>query len=163
MMPDFPKYQTLFYTNESDNPNLEYKHSGDSGFDLRAFITEEDGGKERSVTMKPLERKMFHTGLRFKVPNGCEVQVRPRSGCAIKQGLTVINTPGTVDVGYTGEICILAVNLSDSDITVTNGDRIAQAVLCPVYSEPYTTLSKVDEYIWDTERGANGFNSTGIK
>ena len=153
----------IVFANKSDNPNPEYQRAGDSGFDLRAFITEEEGGEERKITIQPLQRKLIHTGLYFELARGTDMQVRPRSGCAIKNGLTVINTPGTVDSQYRGEVCVLLINLSLQDQTIENGDRIAQAVICPVFAKEDCTLTKVDEVSVDTERGTGGFNSTGIK
>lgn len=157
------KLLSILFANKSDNPDPEYQHIGDSGFDLRAYITADEGGEERKITLQPLERKMIHTGLYFELARGTEMQVRPRSGCAIKYGLTVINTPGTVDSQYRGEICVLLVNLSLQDQVIENGDRIAQAAICPVYTQDHCSLMKIDEVSTDTERGSNGFNSTGIK
>lgn len=145
----------LKYVNKSPNVNPEYKHEGDSGFDLRAWLPDGD------LIIKPFERVLIHTGLYLDIPDSCEVQVRPRSGTALKKGLTVLNTPGTVDEPYTGEICIIAINLSNTDILVTDGERIAQAVVCPVYSSKYIDLVEVDVIVKDTTRGAGGFNSTG--
>lgn len=157
------KALTIIFSNKSDNPNPEYQHIGDSGFDLRAYITKEEGGEERKITLQPLQRMMIHTGLYFELARGTEMQVRPRSGNAIKRGLTVINSPGTVDSQYRGEICVLLVNLSLQDQIIENGDRIAQAVICPVYTKEDCILSQVDDISTDTERGTGGFNSTGIK
>lgn len=149
----------LEYVNLSDNPDPSYSHVGDSGFDLRAWITEGN----RSIVLESLERRMVHTGLYFKLPEYTELQVRPRSGCSIKEGLSVINTPGTCDEMYRGEVCVLAVNLSNSRLVINSGDRIAQGVLCPVYNSRIVNLSKVDKIDDDTERGSDGFGSTGKK
>lgn len=157
------KLTNIVFVNKSDNPNPEYQHVGDSGFDLRAFITVDEGGEERKITLQPLERRLVHTGLYFELARGTELQVRPRSGNAIKRGLTVINTPGTVDSQYRGEVCVLLINLSLQDQEVENGDRIAQAVICPVYTKEDCTLTEVEEISTNTERGTGGFNSTGIK
>jgi dUTP pyrophosphatase len=153
----------IVFANKSDNPNPEYKHAGDSGFDLRAYILmDEDTGK-REITIKPLERMLIHTGLYFELAHGTELQVRPRSGHAIKYGLTVINTPGTVDSQYRGEVCVLLINLSLQDQVIENGDRIAQGVICPVFTKEDCEFTQVDDVSTDTERGTGGFNSTGTK
>lgn len=153
----------VLFTNKSDNPDPVYAKSGDSGFDLRAYITTEEGGEKRQITLQPLERRLVHTGLYFELFRGTEMQVRPRSGMAIKRGLTVINTPGTVDSQYRGEVCVLIVNLSDQEQIIENGDRIAQAVICPVFTKEDCVLTKVEEISTNTERGTGGFSSTGIK
>lgn len=167
-MSEYNKCQQLkciniIYTNKSDNPDPIYAKAGDSGFDLRAYITTEEGGEERKITLQPFERRLIHTGLYFELFRGTEMQVRPRSGMAIKRGLTVINTPGTVDSQYRGEVCVLMVNLSNQQQTIENGDRIAQAVICPVFTKEDCVLTKVEQISTDTERGTGGFNSTGVK
>lgn len=146
---------TLGFINKSSNKDPEYVYDGDSGFDLRANCGE-------SITIKPLERFVVPTGLHFKIPVGYELQVRPRSGLAAKQGLTVLNTPGTVDQGYTGEVKIILVNVSNDTTKIIQGDRIAQAVLCPVLTKLSATLEPVDSLV-DTDRGDGGFGSTGNK
>jgi len=161
--PSRKKKLNIVFTNKSDNPNPEYQHIGDSGFDLRAYITTEEGGDVRQITLQPLERRLIHTGLYFELARGTEMQVRPRSGQSLKNGLTVINTPGTVDSQYRGEVCVLLINLSLQDQIIENGDRIAQAVICPVFTKEDCTLTAVDEISTDTERGEDGFNSTGVK
>lgn len=165
-----PDIKTVKYINKSDNPNPEYAHDGDSGFDLRAWIKEDDEGakfnKEENkyqITLKSLERKLIHTGLYFELPETCELQVRPRSGAALKQGLSVCNTPGTVDFGYRNEVGIIVINLSNKPITITSGDRIAQAVLMPVYGKELINLKQVAEIRNDTSRNLNGFGSSGVK
>ena len=165
-----PDIQILKFANKSDNPNPEYVHSGDSGFDLRAWITEDDDGAKLNknegkyaITLKSLERKLIHTGLYFNIPENCEIQVRPRSGLALKQGLSVLNTPGTVDSNYTNEVGIIAVNLSKKDITIVSGDRIAQAVLMPVYSKELVNMQQVEEVESNESRNLDGFGSTGVK
>lgn len=161
--PSRKKKLNIVFVNKSDNPNPVYQHIGDSGFDLRAFITVDEGGEERKITIQPLERKLIHTGLYFELARGTEMQVRPRSGQAIKNGLTVINTPGTVDSQYRGEVCVLIINLSLQDQVIENGDRIAQAVICPVFTKEDCSLTEVEEISINTERGIGGFNSTGVK
>lgn len=161
--------KTINFINKSNNENPRYADDGSSGFDLRAYITEDNGGtfnfltNAYEVSLKPLQRMMIHTGIYFDVPEYTEIQVRPRSGLSIKQGLTVINTPGTIDESYTGECCILVVNLSDKEIIITNGDRIAQAVLMPVYNGKLVTLRQVEEINKKTDRGSGGFGHSGIK
>jgi len=141
------------YINESENENPVYAKEGDSGFDLRA---NEEG------VLKPLERKLVGTGLYFELPDGYELQIRPRSGLAYKNGITVLNTPGTVDTGYRGEIKVLLINLSNEDFTWEKGERIAQAVIAPRVSSDYGKLVEVKK-ITESERGSGGFGSTGTK
>lgn len=151
--------QILKFVNKSQNQNPSYGDSDNSGFDIRAWINENNG----KIKIKPLERRMIHTGLYFELPKNTELQVRPRSGMSIKLGLTVINTPGTVDEGFTGELCVLLINLSNEEVIVENGDRIAQAVLCPVYNGNLTSLEEIEEITKDTERGSGGFGHSGVK
>lgn len=142
---------TLNYVNKSNNKEPEYAYDTDSGFDLRA---------NEHVTLEPLERALIPTGLHFDVPENMEIQVRPKSGLSIKKGLTVLNTPGTVDYGYTGEIKVIVINLSNETHTIEVGDKIAQAVICPVTHGRYVNFNKVDE-IKEKDRNSNGFGSTG--
>ena len=130
----------------------EYKTKGSAGCDICAFIKE-------SVVIKSGKRAMIHTGLYTAIPEGYEIQVRPRSGLAAKNGVTVLNTPGTIDSDYRGEICVILINLGDEDFTVNNGDRIAQLVVSPVTQGIFVRAESLDE----TERGAGGFGSTGVK
>lgn len=158
----------LEFVNKSPNENPSFSDKGSSGFDLRAWITEETEGflnenKKYAYILKPFERKMIHTGLYFNVPEHCEIQVRPRSGLAIKKGLTVINTPGTIDESYTGECCVLIVNISNENIMIENGDRIVQGVLCPVYNGNDVYLGQINDFKKETERGDGGFGHSGIK
>jgi len=161
----------LRFVNKSPNEDPCYKKEGDSGFDLRAWLNEETESTvkyaepvgKKYIIIAPLERVLIHTGLYFDVPEGMEIQVRPRSGMALKRGLSVLNTPGTIDSNYTGEVCIIAVNLSNSNIVIEDGERIAQAALCPVFGGWATELTKVDDLNKVTERGSDGFNSTGSK
>lgn len=146
---------SLGFKNLSNNQDPEYVYEGDSGFDLRANL-------ESPVTLKPLERHLVPTGLYFQIPEGYEIQVRPRSGLAAKQGISVLNTPGTVDQGYTGEVKVILVNLSNDKVTIEHGERVAQAVLCPVLTKRNTTLTKLNN-ITSTDRGEGGFGSTGKK
>mgnify|MGYP002631446545 FL=1 len=143
------------FTNSSNNSDPEYSKVGDSGFDLRAYLTE-------SVTLKPLDRKLIPTGLKFELPPNTELQVRPRSGMALKHGISVLNTPGTVDEGYRGDVGIIAVNLSNEDYTIEPGERIAQGVIMNVIGQNISVLTKTNT-LTDTERGDGGFGSTGKK
>ena len=130
----------------------EYVYPTDSGFDL--YSTEE-------VKLTPFGRALVPTGLKLSFDIGYEIQVRPKSGLALKQGITVLNTPGTVDSGYNGEIMVIVFNTNQTEFTIPKGMKIAQAVLCPVVNGKYVNLQLVDK-IEDKDRGANGFGSTGI-
>jgi dUTP pyrophosphatase len=141
------------FINESSNKNPVYAKVGDSGFDLRS----NEGG-----TLKPLERMLVGTGLYFELPDGYELQVRPRSGLAAKHGVTVLNSPGTVDTGYRGEIKVILVNLSNDVFTFEKGERIAQGVIASRVSSDFGDLIEVTE-LSNSERGDNGFGSTGTK
>tara|TARA_R100000951_G_scaffold112815_1_gene113790 strand:+ start:26 stop:631 length:606 start_codon:yes stop_codon:yes gene_type:complete len=144
---------TTKFINNSNNEDPTYAKEGDSGFDLRAFIDE-------PVTLKPLERKLIPTGLKFELSPNTELQVRPRSGMALKHGISVLNTPGTVDEGYRGDVGIIAVNLSNEDYTIQPGERIAQAVIMNVVGHRLSNLEKV-ENLTETERGDTGYGSSG--
>jgi dUTP pyrophosphatase len=123
-----------------------------AGADLRANI-------ERPVVLKPLERKLIGTGLYIALPEGYEAQVRPRSGLALKHGLTVLNSPGTIDADYRGEIGVVLVNLSQDDFVVNDGERIAQLVIARYEQATLVTVETLDE----TERGEGGYGHTGVK
>ena len=138
--------------NESKNALPEYKTVGSSGMDVRAFTSE-------TVFIKPLERSLIKTGLFLEMNTGIECQVRPRSGLALKQGLTVLNTPGTIDADYRGEIGVILVNLSNEDFTIQNGERIAQLVIAKHERAEWENVQELSE----TERGEGGFGSTGTK
>lgn len=164
------KNKEVKFVNKSPNPNPIFANVGDSGFDLRAWIQEGDNGAKLNkesgkyyITLKSLERSLIHTGIYMDIPNDCEVQVRPRSGLALKEGLSVCNTPGTVDTNYVNEVGIIAINLSKKPITIENGDKIAQAVLMPVYNSYNTELKQVDEIKENEFRNMNGFGSSGVK
>ena len=136
--------------NESGNPLPAYATEGSAGMDLCAHIHE-------SVVLEPLERKLISTGLFIELPTGYEAQIRPRSGLALKQGITCLNSPGTIDADYRGEIGVILINLSNEMQVIKAGDRIAQMVIAPVTQiswEPATALTP-------TSRGAGGFGSTG--
>lgn len=143
------------FINKSTNEDPKFAYEGDSGFDLRADITED-------LILAPFKRALVPTGLYFELEKGTEIQVRPRSGLAIKHGITVLNTPGTVDSHYRGEVKVPLINLGEEPFTIQKGDRIAQAVVMPVFGEGKVILTKTDE-INETTRGDGGFNSSGIK
>jgi dUTP pyrophosphatase len=136
--------------NASNNPLPSYATDGAAGMDLRAFLSQ-------PITLKSLERKLVPTGLFIELPQGYEAQVRPRSGLAIKQGLTCLNTPGTIDSDYRGEIKIVLINLSGEDQIINPGDRIAQMVIQKVEKVEW----KLAEQLEETDRSAGGFGSTG--
>lgn len=137
--------------NKSNFPLPEYKTKGAAGVDLKANIEEE-------IVLKPLERKLIPTGLYVEIPEGYEGQVRPRSGLAIKHGVTVLNAPGTIDSDYRGEICVILINLGNEDFVINPGDRIAQFVLNKYECIDFELMDKLS----DTERGEGGFGHTGI-
>lgn len=138
--------------NSSTNELPGYATLGAAGLDVRANLLE-------PVTLKPLERRLIPTGLKVAIPVGYEIQVRPRSGLAFKHGVTVLNTPGTIDADYRGEIGVLLVNLSSEPFVVEHGERIAQLV---VAKHEQISWEEVDE-LNETTRGAGGFGSTGVQ
>jgi len=140
------------YINDSENQNPEYAYESDSGFDLRS--TEE-------VWVQANNRKLIPTGLRFDIPLGYEIQVRSKSGLALNQGLMVLNSPGTVDSGYINEIKVIIFNTTNERIKIEKGQKIAQAVLCPVLCGKWVDLIKVDD-IDEKDRNDNAFGSTGL-
>lgn len=131
----------------------KYEYQSDSGFDLRSTI---------DLDMAPFTRALVPTGLRFNIPDGYEIQVRPKSGLALKYGLTVLNTPGTVDSGYNAEVKVILFNTSDVSVKIEKGMKIAQAVLSPVVNGKWVELIEVDD-IENKDRNNNAFGSTGIK
>ena len=138
--------------NQSEHPLPHYETDASAGMDLRAQLSE-------SVILKPLERVIIKTGLFIELPIGFEAQVRPRSGLAAKHGITVLNSPGTIDADYRGEIGVILVNLSNQDFTIQNGERIAQLVIA---KHERATWQLVDS-LTETSRGEGGFGSTGLK
>lgn len=144
------KNLTVNIINRSQNPLPHYATSGAAGMDIRASIT-------APITLQPLERNLIPTGLHIELPEGYEAQIRPRSGLAIKNGITCLNSPGTIDADYRGEIKVILINLSNQPHTIENGDRIAQMV---VQQAMQVQLVQVNE-ISDTSRGAGGFGHTG--
>ena len=141
------------YANDSDNKNPEYAYKSDSGFDLRAVD---------DIWVQATDRKLIPTGLRFDIPDGYEIQIRSKSGLALNQGLMVLNSPGTVDSGYQGEVKIIIFNTTNQKIKIEKGQKVAQAVLCPVVSGKWIDLIKVD-VLSEKDRNDNGFGSTGLK
>jgi dUTP pyrophosphatase len=138
--------------NESHHPLPQYATPLSAGMDLRANLDE-------PVTLRSLERKLIPTGLRIALPEGYEAQVRPRSGLALKKGVTVLNTPGTVDADYRGEVGVILINLSQEDFVVEDGERIAQMVIARHEQAELVEVSVLSE----TERGAGGFGHSGVK
>lgn len=138
--------------NNSENPLPTYETNGSVGLDLRAHLQE-------PVMLKPLQRALIPTGLHIELPDGYEAQVRPRSGLALKKGLTVLNSPGTIDSDYRGEIKIIMINLSNETTIINTGERIAQMIVAKIEK---VQLKEVDE-LNETERGEGGFGHTGIK
>jgi len=147
-----PKMEVKYSSSNDDSVNPEYAYSTDSGFDL--YSTEE-------VYIDGLSRELISTGLHFDIPDGYEIQVRSKSGLALKQGLMVLNSPGTVDQGYTGEIKVIMFNTTNEKIKINKGQKIAQAVVCPVVSGKWINLVKVKN-IENKDRSEKGFGSTGI-
>jgi len=139
--------------NKSTNKLPEYATISSAGMDLMANLPE----FEIPLTLFPMERKMIHTGIYIKLPEGYEAQIRPRSGMAIKHGVTVINTPGTIDSDYIGEVCVLLVNLSDKPFDINHGDRIAQMVINKYEVADWYVVDELEQ----TERGSGGFGHTG--
>ncbi len=128
-----------------------YQTSGSAGADVCALL-------EQSICLKPGERQMIPTGLRFEIPLGFEIQMRPRSGLAAKYGISCVNSPGTIDSDYRGEIKVILINLGQEDFIINNGDRIGQVVLAPVFQAAFTIVDELS----NTERGSGGFGSTGV-
>ncbi|HQX04621.1 MAG TPA: dUTP diphosphatase [Flavobacterium sp.] len=138
--------------NNSQHPLPNYETVASAGMDLRANLTE-------PITLKSLERTIVKTGLFIELPIGYEAQVRPRSGLAAKKGITVLNSPGTIDADYRGEIGVILVNLSNEDFVIENGERVAQLVIAKHERAEWIEVTELSE----TSRGAGGFGSTGVK
>ena len=146
------KVELKFTKVSEDAVTPKYNYESDSGFDLHSI---------EDVLVEPLGRVLVPTGLKFDIPQGFEIQVRPKSGLALKEGLTVLNTPGTVDEGYDGEVKVIIYNVNGKSYQIKKGQKIAQAVLCPVKAGRSVNLHEVVE-LTQKERGENGFGSTGI-
>ena len=138
--------------NKSNNPNPSYKTKGSSGLDLRASLMQD-------IIIEPHERAVIPTGIFLQLPEILEAQIRPRSGLALNDGITVLNTPGTIDSDYRGEVSVILVNLSNKPFKISNGDRIAQIVIARVEKIAWDNI----EILETTERGEGGFGSTGKK
>lgn len=138
--------------NKSSNQLPTYATAGSSGMDIRANLVE-------PVTLQPLERNLIPTGLFVELPNGYEAQIRPRSGMAIKQGITCLNSPGTVDADYRGELKVILINLSNSVQVIQHGDRIAQMIIAKIEKAELFLVDELNESL----RGEGGFGHTGIK
>ena len=157
LIPEVKKPKTqIKFINKSNNPDPKYNHEGDSGFDLRAVTTFQ-------TEIIPIgQTRVINTGLYFEIPKGYELQVRPRSGLAAKNSITVLNSPGTVDSNYRGEVKIILINHSDKIFEINYGDRIAQGVISPVLTSEWSELVNTNK-LSDTSRGEGHFGSTGIK
>jgi len=138
--------------NKSDHPLPSYATAGSAGMDIRASL-------EQPLTLQPLERFLTPTGLYIELPDGYEAQIRPRSGMAIKQGITCLNSPGTVDSDYRGELKVILINLSNTVQQINNGDRIAQMIIAKTERAELYLVQQLDE----TVRGEGGFGHTGVK
>lgn len=147
-----PQIELKYKKDHTKSVDPSYNYESDSGFDLYSV---------EKVLFQPFERKLVSTGLFFSIPENYEIQVRTKSGLALNQGLVVLNSPGTVDQGYTGEIKVVLMNMNNSDIIIEEGQKIAQGVLCPVVSGKWVKLVEQNT-IKQNERGSNGFGSTGI-
>lgn len=149
-----PKYVLLNMKiniiNKSHHQLPAYATEQSAGMDLRAFI-------EEPIVLHPMERKLIHTGLYMALPKGYEAQVRPRSGLALKHGITVLNSPGTIDADYRGELGVVLINLSQDDFVINDGERIAQMVIAKHETAEFIEVQELD----DTERGAGGYGHTG--
>jgi dUTP pyrophosphatase len=142
----------LKIVNKSNNILPKYETELSAGMDLRAFI-------ETPINLQPLERRLINTGLYAQLEKGYEIQVRPRSGLALKKGITVLNSPGTIDADYRGEIGVILINLSSENFLISSGDRIAQIVISKHEQVEIKEVKIIDQ----TERGKKGFGSTGLK
>jgi dUTP pyrophosphatase len=152
MTSSHPAIDVVQLDHAKDLPLPAYETADAAGMDVRAALSE-------PITLAPGERKAIPTGLKMAIPSGYEVQVRPRSGLAIKKGITMINAPGTVDADFRGEVHVLMVNHSDEPFVVEHGERIAQLVVAPVVQATWNVVDTLDE----TARGEGGFGSTGVK
>jgi dUTP pyrophosphatase len=152
-------------TTEVKNNQLKVKVINKSKHELPAYSTPQSAGMDlranidESLTLHPMERKLINTGIYMALPIGYEAQIRPRSGLALKHGITVLNTPGTVDADYRGEVMVLLVNLSQEDFIINDGERIAQMVIAKHEQADFVEVTELDE----TDRGDGGYGHTGVK
>lgn len=144
--------QFLKLPHAADLPLPSYESKSAAGMDIRAAL-------EEPLSLKPGERTLIPTGLKMAIPVGYEAQIRPRSGLAIRNGITMLNSPGTIDADYRGEVKVIAINHGQETFTVNHGDRIAQMVIAPVTQFEISEMDELD----DTERGEGGFGSTGVQ
>ena len=152
LSPAIPVNVTFDDTADRDVPLPSYETTGAAGADVRANLPD-----RASLTLAPGERVLVPTGLRLEIPAGYEIQIRPRSGLALKHGITLPNTPGTIDSDYRGPLGVIVMNAGQEAFTIAHGDRIAQMILAPVVQARFTLTDNLS----DTERGAGGFGSTG--
>ena len=138
--------------NRGPHPLPSYGTPLSAGMDLRAWL-------EAPLTLQPLQRALVHTGVYIALPEGFECQIRPRSGLALKRGLTVLNTPGTIDADYRGEVCVIVINLSNEAQTIDDGERLCQMVVARHETVTWVPVESLDE----TQRGSGGFGHTGVK
>jgi len=150
--PTITKFKLGYRLIHPDAVEPKYNYVTDSGFDLHSV---------EEITIPSFGRALVPTGLCFDIPNGQEIQVRSKSGLAINQGLFVLNSPGTVDAGYTGEVKVIIFNTNNTEVTIKKGMKVAQGVVCPITSSEWLNLIKVDD-INKKDRNSNGFGSTGI-
>ena len=143
---------TIKVINKGHQPLPEYAPVQSAGMDLRSNIDE-------AITLHPMERKLIPTGLHIALPAGFEAQIRPRSGLALKKGITVLNSPGTIDADYRGEVMVLLINFSQEDFVINDGERIAQMVIARHEQADFIEVEALDE----TERGEGGYGHTGVK
>lgn len=139
--------------NRSNHPLPSYSTSDSAGMDVRAFLPEGD------ITLVPGERTLIPTGLYMQLPSGYECQIRPRSGLALRHGITILNAPGTIDADYRGEVGIIVFNAGSKPFVITDGERVAQMVIKEYVKASWESVDEID----DTERGAGGFGHTGVK
>lgn len=146
-----PEHIKVKIINDSHHPMPAYATPGSAGMDVRAFLKE-------PITLRPLERALVPTGIRLQLPQGYECQIRPRSGLAIRNGISLVNTPGTVDSDYRGEICAIVINLSNEPFTINDGERICQMVITRYTRVTWEPVNRIDR----TERGDGAFGHTGV-
>ena len=156
MIPSHPKLSLkIFDTTEGKNALPTYATPLSSGFDLLAYLPQEN------MTIPPGEWRLISSGIKVAIPVGYELQIRSRSGLALKNGISVLNSPGTIDSDFCGEVGIILMNSSKTEFVVSNGMRIAQAILCPIVQASFVICSSVEE-LGETVRGQGGFGSTGV-